>query len=840
MKCPKCFTENTQDSRFCKTCATPLPAVESEISLTKTLETTTDALARGIIFAGRYEVIEELGAGGMGRVYRVYDKKIEEEVALKLIRPDIAAEKRTVERFRNEIKTARKISHKNVCRTHDLGEEGMALFITMEYVRGEDLKSVIRRMKVLAPGTAVSIARQVAEGLGEAHRLGVVHRDLKPSNIMIDKDGNAKIMDFGIARSLARPGTTAEGAIIGTPEYMSPEQVEGKPADQRADIYALGVILFEMVTGRPPFEGETSLAVAHKHRYEPAPDPQTLNPQISPDLGRLILRCVEKEREKRYKAVGEFLSELEAVEALLPTAERAPTGRPATGHKPTPSKTITVKFTPRKLLIPAVALAVIAAIVIGLTKFLPKSPTASIDSIAVLPFRSLSADKEQEYWADAITVALTGKLGQVSGLKRVISSQSAMTFKGSNKRASEIGRELSVTGLVQGSIIRAENQVRISVQLVEAKTEKQLWSQEYDYETKDILALQNKATKAIIAEIGVKLTAAEDRRLSGAKQVNPSAFDAYLRLLYKSTAQQSLEEGLRNQEEGLKEIIRQDPGFALAYVELAQVYFSQAGMCVLPAKVGFEKCRETALKALEIDDSLGRAHVLLGMTKVFLEYDWMEAEEEIKLGLKFSANDTYALGYYGYFLAYLGRFEEAVRAAQRAVDIDPLDERIRRFLGWVYYHARRYDEAIEIFARVIKAYPNDVLSNEYLLTSYFCKNMRKEALAQAEKLMTLPDAEADHTILSFTGYVYGALGEKRKAKDHLEKMLLLAQKGFVDPQAVAFVYVGLGDINLALEYIERAYEQGTFLAQIKVEPALDPLRGEPRFQAILKKIGLAD
>ncbi|MEW5902191.1 MAG: serine/threonine-protein kinase, partial [Acidobacteriota bacterium] len=208
------------------------------------METTTDELRRGTLFAGRYEIIEELGAGGMGRVYRAYDKKIEEELALKLIRPEIAAEKRTVERFRNEIKTARKISHKNVCRTHDLHEEGKTLFITMEYVRGEDLKSVIRRMRILAPGTAVSIARQVAEGLGEAHRLGVVHRDLKPGNIMIDKDGNAKIMDFGIARSLAGVGTTAEGAIIGTPEYMSPEQVEGKPADQRADIYTLGVILF--------------------------------------------------------------------------------------------------------------------------------------------------------------------------------------------------------------------------------------------------------------------------------------------------------------------------------------------------------------------------------------------------------------------------------------------------------------------------------------------------------------------------------------------------------------------------------------------------------------------
>src|SRR4030066_1830432 len=296
MKCPKCHSENPETKQFCADCGTRLtPAGSPQASFTKTLETTTDELARGTLFAGRYEIIEELGAGGMGRVYRAYDKKIEEEAALKLIRPEIAGEKRTVERCRNEIKTARKITHKHVCRTHDLGEEGKALFITMEYVRGEDLKSLIRRTRVLATGTALSIARQVAEGLGEAHSLGVVHRDLKPGNIMIEKDGNDKIMDFGVAPSLARPGTTVEGAVIGTPEYMSPEQVDGKTAGQRADIYALGVILFEMVTGRPPFEGETAFRLANKHKSEPAPDPQALNAQVPSELGRGVLRRLEEE-----------------------------------------------------------------------------------------------------------------------------------------------------------------------------------------------------------------------------------------------------------------------------------------------------------------------------------------------------------------------------------------------------------------------------------------------------------------------------------------------------------------------------------------------------------------
>ena len=310
--CPKCETKNTADSQFCKSCATPLPGAD-ELSFTKTLETPSEELTRGAVFANRYEIIEELGAGGMGKVYRAYDRKVEEEIALKIIRPEIAVEKRTVDRFRNEIKTARKIRHVNVCGMHDLHEEKKTLFITMEYVRGEDLKSLIKRTKLLSPGTAVSIARQIAEGLGEAHRLSVIHRDLKPSNVMIDKEGNAKIMDFGIARSLAGAGTTAKGGMIGTPEYMSPEQVEGTPADERSDIYALGIILFEMVSGRRPFDGDTSLAIAHKQKYEPAPDPRAINPQIQKELSRLILRCLEKEPAKRYpsaKALAQALNQL--------------------------------------------------------------------------------------------------------------------------------------------------------------------------------------------------------------------------------------------------------------------------------------------------------------------------------------------------------------------------------------------------------------------------------------------------------------------------------------------------------------------------------------------------
>ena len=354
-KCPKCRSDNPGTATFCADCGTQLPSLQ-DIDVTETMETPKEDLTTGSTFAGRYQIIEELGRGGMGKVYKALDAEVDEKIALKLIKPEIAADKKTIDRFRNELKFARKIRHKNVCQMYDLGSAEGAYFITMEYVAGEDLKKLIRKMGFLSPGQAVAIAKQVCDGLVEAHRLGVVHRDLKPQNIMVDEKGDARIMDFGVARSIEGKSITGAGMMIGTPDYMSPEQVDGKDIDQRSDVYSLGVILYEMVTGQTPFEGETPFTIGVKHKSEVPKNPKELNSQIPDDLCRVILRCLEKEREKRYQSAGEVRSELINIEKGIPTTERIVPER-----KPLTSREITVQLSMKKLFLPA---SIVLAIVI--------------------------------------------------------------------------------------------------------------------------------------------------------------------------------------------------------------------------------------------------------------------------------------------------------------------------------------------------------------------------------------------------------------------------------------------------------------------------------------------
>jgi serine/threonine protein kinase len=476
MKCPKCDLDNPSDSKFCAECGTritqvpssPSPAEPEPVFFTETLQVSSLELARGSTFAGRFEVIEELGKGGMGKVYRVFDKKIDEEVALKVLKPEIAADRGTLERFRNELKLARRISHRHVCRMFDLSEEAGTSFITMEYVSGEDLKGFIRRVGQLPVAKAVSIASQVAEGLAEAHRLNVVHRDLKPQNIMIDRDGNARIMDFGVARSLKGKGITGAGVMIGTPEYMSPEQVEGWEADPRADIYALGVILFEMLTGRVPFAGDTPLSVAMKQKTEEPPDPLTLNPQIPEELGGLILRCLEKDREKRYARVEDVLSELKKID----------TGAtPASGlYRPTTSvRTKKRKSAAALVLIPAAVIAVAAVAFLII-----KNSGAKLDPnlVVVGIFENKTGNQTLDYLgrmaAEQITQGLT-ETGIIPTVSTPTVETAMKSFKGGDS-IRFLAKKTAAAIVVSGAFYLQGKDIRLQAQVTDAKRKELLYA----------------------------------------------------------------------------------------------------------------------------------------------------------------------------------------------------------------------------------------------------------------------------------------------------------------------------------------------------------------------------
>jgi serine/threonine protein kinase/tetratricopeptide (TPR) repeat protein len=624
MKCPKCGTVNPADSKFCKECATGL-GLDERPSFTKTLDTSTDELARGTLFAGRYEIIEELGVGGMGRVYRVFDSRIREEVALKLLRPEVAARSKTVERFRNEIRLARKIVHKNVCRMFDMGEEHGTQFITMEYVAGEDLKSFIRRVGQLPANKAVFIGREIAEGLTEAHKIGVIHRDLKPGNIMIDKDGDAKIMDFGIARSLAGGGTTADGAIVGTPEYMSPEQVDGKEADARTDIYALGVILFEMVTGRVPFEGQTPFSVATKQKTEPPPDPATFNSQLPEGLDRLILRCMEKPPEKRYQTADELLADLTAVEETVPKAERVP-GQLPSRTRSRISRGLTVTWRPNKFVISVSALLILVGAGYLLWHNIIHPPTPPVPTakptLAFLSFKNNSGNAALDPWKENLPMLLAGGLDQsryikvlddptVYGILKKLNLQSAEKYTTEDLKT--IAAEGGATHLLSGNYLEAGGKFIIKLSLIDAKTGTVLLPIQVEAQNRgeDIYNSIDGLVRKVKSALDIPEQAIDEatyKMVGDHYTRNPKALQAYVE------GERLHQAGdYRNAITALEKAVELDPYFAMAYRQLGLIYGNRGDF--------FQKYKNLR-KAYELRDRLPEKDRLL------VEAGWYMLKEE--------------------------------------------------------------------------------------------------------------------------------------------------------------------------------------------------------------------
>ena len=856
MKCPQCDFDNPSGTRFCGNCGSSLyPSEKVSAPQAETLRMPLKELSTGTIFARRYEVIEELGKGGMGRVYKVFDKKIKEKVALKLLRPDISSDEETVERFSNELKYARKIIHKNVCRMFDLGEEEGTHYITMEYVSGEDLKRMIRMMGRLSPGQAVSITRQVCEGLAEAHKLGVVHRDLKPQNIMIDREGNARIMDFGIARSLKAKGITDGGIIIGTPEYMSPEQVDGKDTDQRADIYALGVILYEMLAGKVPFEGDTPLSIAVKHKTELPQDPRKLNAQVPLDLSQLILKCLEKDKKKRPQSVEEVLSQISRIEQEVPASERALPQR-----KPFTSREIKGAFSKRWGLIAALFLVAIATglIFIFLRKEKPSPPSAN-KRIVVLPFENQGAP-EDEYFADGMTDEITARLSSISQLE-VIARTSAYQYKNTSKIAQKIGEELGVSYILYGTVRWQKqpggaSQVRVTPSLVRVSDATQVWANPYDETIAEVFQVQADIAKRVAQALNVALLEPEQKALEAKLTNNPEAYDYYLR------GKESINQGPENRKNLLTSIemfenaVRFDSRFGQAYAGLARSHAYIYWWRYDHTEERAAKSKEAADKALQLDPDSSEAHLALGIYNYQCKLDFEQALEELFFALEKQPKNSEILAYIAFVKRRQGKLDETIVNLKKAMEINPRSVDIAVGLADTYFLLRDYVEGERFYRQAISLSPDYLASYIAPDSSLVCLYLSwgneikvRETLEEASRKITSPDEEIwlyfyramidtfgrqyEQTLKNLAlmpsevlddqfhfvpktrlyAQIYGLMGEKQKEQKYFESArLFLENKVKKQPDdsrlhsALGIAYAGLSFKDKAIQEALKATE----------------------------------
>jgi serine/threonine protein kinase/predicted Zn-dependent protease len=771
IKCPKCQAENPETKQFCGDCGTQLASVKTaQPEVTETLHTPIKELATGSTFARRYQIIEELGKGGMGKVYRVLDKRLKEEVALKLIKPEIATDKETIERFSNELKLARRISHRNVGRMYELMEAEGTYFITMEYVPGQDLRRLIRQTGQLTTGKAISIARQVCEGLSEAHGLSVVHRDLKPGNILIDRDGNAKIMDFGIARTISDKGITGAGVMIGTPEYMSPEQVEGKKADQRSDIYSLGVILYEMVTGRVPFEGDTPLAIAVKHKVEVPQDPKLVNAQIPEDLSRVILRCLEKEKEKRYQSAEDIRSELENIEKGLPTTTHETTRR-----KPFSSRQITVTFKAKKLLIPTLGVLAVALLALFIWRFLPKkkfapAPPSGKPSLAILYFENISGDKSLDPWKTALTELLITKLSQskyinVLSSDRIFSLLKRLNLQEARKYSTEdlvkVATESGATYTLSGSLMKAGQNIIITLTLQKPSTGEVVSPLNMECSgEEEIFPKVDELSRTIKSDLNLtrdQIAADFDKEAGKITTSSPEAFKQYMEG-WKYHQQLSYPQSL----EYMKKAIAADPNFAMAYRTMAWAYR-------LTGK--FDEQRDPLIKAFELKDrtSERERHLIEGDYYQIVEENLEKAIGSYKTLLEIYPDDL--LGNFNLAQVYMEKLEEYDKAMPfLEVLVKNREEAI-----WVYiylaqaYNAKGlYNKVKELYRFYLDNFSEDMRIHLGLAVNYIYLGEYDLVQAEYEKAMaSMPDKSQ---LSMIKGYIETLKGNLEEAEKEFNKL----------------------------------------------------------------------
>ncbi|MGH7496177.1 MAG: protein kinase domain-containing protein [bacterium] len=768
-----------------------------------------------------YRILDKLGQGGMGVVYKAEDLKLKRSVALKFLPTDLTRDEDAKERFVHEAQAASALDHPNICSIHEIEEtEDGQLFIVMAYYEGETLQKKVDSGSLIVD-SAIDIAIQIAQGLAKAHAHGIVHRDLKPANIIVTKEGVVKIVDFGLALLADRPRLTKTGSTVGTMAYMSPEQARGEQVNQRTDIWSLGVVLYEMITGQLPFKGDYEHAVLFailKGDPRPISDFRSDAPV---EIELVIEKALAKNPGKRYQRVDEMLSELKSTAKILESKS---------------ARIVRKRFPKRKrVFLYACATVFLFAIAGSGLYFFPaqKNP---IDSIAVLPLANLSGDANQEYFADGMTEALISVLGQIEDL-RVISRTSVMQYKGGAKSLPVIAQELNVDAILEGSAVSTGDRVGITVRLIEAKTEKRLWSQSFERELRDVLNLQREMALAITNEIESKVTSQEQARLQEARAIDPEAYKFYL--WGRHFQGQETVEGDKQAAQHFERAIAIDPNFAQAYAALPVTYWFMGLFNSMPKEEARAKARSAAAKAVELDKILPEAHLALAIMREIYDWDWPGAEEALKRAIQLKPNSSEAHLEYGLFLSRQGRTKEGVEEIRRALALDPVSQSINSMVAEVYTRDRQFDEAITHCRKILQVNPRATSVRYRLGLAYLTKGSYDDAITTFETDLEAMMAYAGVETLGHLGCAYALSGMREKALKLLDEIKGRLERGEGPTMSLAFIYIGLGETDNALTILEREAEQlGSNIFHFISDPLFEPVRAEPRYQALLKKMGL--
>ncbi|MFN0084998.1 MAG: protein kinase domain-containing protein [Blastocatellia bacterium] len=772
---------------------------------------------------GHYQIQSLLGAGGMGEVYRARDLRLDRDVAVKILPEHLADHPDALSRFEREAKAVAALSHPNILSIFDFGTEDGASYAVMELLEGETLRERVNRGP-LAWREAVEIGIAIAEGLAAAHDKGIIHRDLKPENLFLTSTGGVKILDFGIARvkhaispdaETMTGAATRPGTIIGTMGYMSPEQVRGEQADAPSDIFSLGCVLYEMVSGQRPFVRTTTAEMIAAILDAEPPQLTQTGRKIPAELERVIRHCLEKRPGERYQSARDLAFDLKAM-----LSGRSITA-PARGRRRTPVAAWLG------------AAAAVALLVIAAWLFWGSWREQAIDSLAVLPLINASGDVNAEYLSDGITESIINNMSQLPSL-RVMARSTVFSYKGKDVDPRQVGRELDVKAVFTGRVLQRGDTLSIQADLVNAADGSQLWGERYDRKLADLLAIQEEIAKQISGKLRLRLTGAERKRLAKHHTDSIEAHQLYLKGRYYWNKVD--EKSLKTSIELFHQAIDLDPNYALPYVGLADSYYFLSNI-YLPPKEAMPRSRAAAMKALELDDSVGEAHAALAAVKTFYDWDWAEGENAFKRAIELNPGYAAVHNTYGIYLIYMKRFEESQAEMNRARELDPLSPFVHIGTVWPVLFARKYDHAIEQLHKIIALNPDFAHAHLNLGWAYAHKGMNDEAIAAFNKAHSLDNYW--HPVAAL-GYVYGVAGRKDEARKTLAELQERAKREHISEYGLAMIYAGLGEKDQAIAELQKAYDaRDEYMPYLNIDPFFDSLRSDQRFTNILRRLKLA-